>query len=453
MDGPLIDEVVQHALATGRQTLSDKTRTAAEMLTVDAFGVAIAGTTSPQSAWALQTARGWGVGDEASVWGTDASLPAAHAALVNAHQLHCLEFDAIHEDSVVHPMSVVLPVVGAFVQREATRGIAYNGEQFLRAVTAGVDVAAGLGVAATTALQFFRPATAGAMGAIAALTALTQPPHKRAADAFGVVYGALSGTMQPHREGAQVLALQMGFNARGALNSWDLAMQGFSGPREILEGPFGYFRLIEAAGDTDGFLRRLGNPHEVELTSVKPFPSGRAAHGILSAILHLIDERGLTMAEVEWIEAWVPSMVNGLVGRRATADLQAGDARLCLPFLIPVLLERGSIDHSTYTRETMSDPRYLDFAERVRIVVDDNPDPNAFDPQLLRVRLTSGETVEVHQSVSLGSPSMPMSQAQFARKFHLNLAAVGRESEAAGLMETLGGIAEADDVAEIVGQL
>lgn len=453
MTVPLIDKVVRHALATGQEPLADQTRAAVEMLTVDALGVAIAGSTSRQSAAALETALGWGAGDEASVWGVGTRLPAGQAALVNAQQLHCLEFDAIHEPAVVHPMTVVLPVLGAFVQREAGRGVTYDGEQFLRAVTAGVDVAAGLGVATTTALQFFRPATAGGMGAIAGLIALTQPPADRAAGAFGVVYGALSGTMQPHHEGAQVLALQVGFNARAALHAWDLAEHGFRGPREIIEGRYGYFRLIEAGGDTEAFIERLGNPHEVEVTSVKPFPSGRATHGILSALLRLMDERQLTMDEVASVEAVVPPMVKTLVGRPATAEQETGEARLSLAFLVPVLLDRGTIDHSAYSPATMTDPRYLEFAQRVTVRADDNPDPNAFDPQLLRVHLKSGETLEVRQEASLGSPSMPMSEELFAGKFALNLAAVGREAEAAELLAVLRELGRVKDVAEVLGRL
>ena len=71
----------------------------------------------------------------------------------------------MHEEAVVHAMTVVLPV--AIAGAERMRGV--SGKDLITAVTLGVDVAAGLGVAATTGLRFFRPATAGAFGGTAAL--------------------------------------------------------------------------------------------------------------------------------------------------------------------------------------------------------------------------------------------------------------------------------------------
>lgn len=449
----LIDDVVTYARATGRSPLPDAALDAVSMLTFDGFGVGIAGASTPESVTALNVAKTWGTGDDAKVWGSGERLPAGSAAMVNAQQMHCLEFDSIHEGAVVHPMTVVLPVLSAFVQRAAAQGISYSGEDFLRAVTVGVDIAAGLGDATTTPLQFFRPGTAGSMGAVAALTALTQTDHEQAVGAFGVAYGSLCGTMQAHREGAQVLALQVGFNARGALNSWDLAANGFRGPREILEGPFGYFRLIEADGDPAGFVAQLGSPHEVEVTSVKPFPSGRATHGALSAMLALRAEHGFSLPEVERVEVQVPSMVKMLVGRDASMQLTPGSARLCLPYLIPIIVERGTLDLSAYSPESLENRTYLDFADSVEVTADDNPDPNAFNPQTITVFLKDGTVHSRRQDVSLGSPEMPMSAEQFAAKFSSNLLAAGRAVDEQGLRQALDELALTADVAQVVDQL
>ena len=96
---------------------------------------------------------------------TASVVPAPAAAMCNAYQVHNSEFDCVHEEAVVHAMTVVLPV--AIAGAERMKGV--SGKDLITAVTLGVDVAAGLGVAATTGLRFFRPATAGAFGGTAAL--------------------------------------------------------------------------------------------------------------------------------------------------------------------------------------------------------------------------------------------------------------------------------------------
>jgi 2-methylcitrate dehydratase PrpD len=148
--------------------------------TLDLIGVGIAGTRSPYAAGVRQAAAKWGSGAEAHVFATGEALPAPHAAFVNAFQAHALEFDCVHEGAVLHPFTVVIPVLLAEAQRT---GLA--GARFVSAAAVGVDVAAGLGVAAKSQIRFFRPATCGLFGAVAALAHARGLNADQTAHAFG----------------------------------------------------------------------------------------------------------------------------------------------------------------------------------------------------------------------------------------------------------------------------
>lgn len=449
-DSASTDAVLAHALRMRDDALPAAAEQAALDLLIDAVGVGIVGSSTPESRALLTTACTWGDGKEAGVWGTGAQLPGQQAAMVNAHQMHCLEFDAIHEPAVVHPMTVVFPVLAAWAQRATAQGVAVSGRQFLTAVAVGVDVAAGLGEVTTSPLQFFRPATAGCLGSVAALTTATSAPPDRAAAAFGIAYGGLSGTMQPHQEGAQVLALQVGFNARAALASWDLAHAGFRGPRRVLEGTFGYFRLIEAAGEPGRLAARLGTQWEVERTSIKPFPSGRATHGMLDAVMTLQEDHGFGADDVERVEAVVPRMIDTLVGRPISSDLTPGAARLCARYLVAYALHHHDVSLDAYADAALRDPRLLELGWRVNVRVDDNPDPNAFDPQTVRITLRSGVWHEITLDRSLGSPVRPMSAAQRDAKFRTNLGAAGWDGNPERLLDLARGVLDLADVSTLI---
>jgi 2-methylcitrate dehydratase PrpD len=446
---PLLEGVVRHALNTREHGLTDPVAAAARTLLLDAVGVGVAGSCTHETAMARAAAMSWGNSPEASVWGTGEMLSAAHAAFVNAHQMHTLEWDAIHEPAVVHPMTVVTPVLLAWMSRQAARGEVFTGQDLLRGIAVGVDIAGGLGDVTTTPLQFFRPATAGALGAVAAVGAASRLPADRIAAALGIAYGGLSGTMQPHTEGAQVLALQVGFNARTAVNALDLALAGFDGPRFILEGRYGYFRLIEAAGEPEKLVARLGQQWEVQRTSLKPYPSGRATHGALDGLQRLQREHGFTFSDVEAVEIDVPPMVFGLVGRRPSATMSIGASRLCLAYLVPNLLRDGTISLATYEEARVRDPQILAWTERVTISPDGNPDPNAFDPQDVRVHLRDGSRLSVHVPASLGSPSYPMTPEQVEDKFRAAMAAGGRADRADAVAGVVARIDECPDAAEL----
>jgi 2-methylcitrate dehydratase PrpD len=83
--------------------------------------------------------------------------------LLNAYQIHCQEFDCLHEGAVLHAMATLLPVLLAEAQLRGD----VSGKAFLAAVAAGVDVACTIGLASKQGLRFFRPATSGGFGAVA----------------------------------------------------------------------------------------------------------------------------------------------------------------------------------------------------------------------------------------------------------------------------------------------
>ena len=270
------DRLVSHIVDARLDDLTAHDIEKAKIFLLDTLGVGIAGSSGAAVAELLKTVQGWGAGDEATVWVTGERVSAQAAAMVNAYQIHCLEYDCVHEGAVVHPMATVLSTMMAYAERRTSQGRPVNGSDFLLAMVLGVDVAAFLGMAATGPVRFFRPATAGGLGATAAIARLEGLSAEITKDALGNMYGQTCGTLQPHVEGSPLLGLQIGFNARGALSALDLARAGFKGPHDIIDGQYGYLPMIEAGQfDIDGAWRDLGRVWQMSELSHKPFPSGR----------------------------------------------------------------------------------------------------------------------------------------------------------------------------------
>src|SRR5262245_10469161 len=243
-----------HVVDTRIEDLPAAAVAAAKVFILDTLGVGLAGSSGPMARELADVEEASGRREEARVWGQGRRLPAAAAALCNAYQVHNSEFDCLHEEAVVHAMTVVLPVALAGAERRP----AVAGKDLIAAVILGVDVAAGLGIAARAGLKFFRPGTAGAFGGAAALGRLMGLDRAMMVNAFSLAYGQVCGTMQAHAEGSMLLALQMGFNARNAVLACDLAERGFDAPKGVLEGAFGYFKLIETGGSPESVVQGLG---------------------------------------------------------------------------------------------------------------------------------------------------------------------------------------------------
>jgi len=392
--------------ARARHVLPAGVRADAERLLADALAVGAAGSTAPGADGVLQAAIGWGAGGEARLLGTpDQRLPAPSAAFVNAFRIHCLEWDAVHEPAVVHALSVVTAALGASIDRMG----GCVPEEALAALAVGVDIASGLGIAATTPLSFFRPATAGCIGAALAVARIER--IEQIDDVLGLAYSFCGGTMQAHVEGSIALPLQIANAARSAIMAVDLVKAGLTGPHDALEGSFGYFALFDR-GALATYTDRIGERWLISEVSTKPFPSGRASHGALGAIAEL----SVAPGDIAWIELFAPPLIKRLVGRPFVTEMTPAYARLCLPLLAALILSDGRIDPRRFTPATFADPAIADLAGRVIVNDDGNPDPNALSPQRLVVTLKDARKIARTIPATLGHPEAPLSPDQAAAK-------------------------------------
>jgi len=395
--------------AQAHHTLPDSVRAAAIHLLGDTLASGAAGSTAPGADGVFAAASGWGQGQDSRLLARSARLPAAGAAFVNAFQIHCLEWDAVHEPAVVHALSTVTASVMAAIDRRG--GCDEN--TALTALAVGVDIASGLGLAAETPLRFFRPATAGAIGSALAVARIDGV--EKMADVLGLAYSQCAGTMQAHVEGSIALPLQIAGAARSAIAAVDLVKAGLTGPHDALEGPYGYFTLFDD-GDLSTYTDRIGTVWRIAEVSVKPFPSGRASHGVLAALDSLLREGAIDAHSIARIEAFVPPLIQRLVGRPMQSEMTPAYARLCLPLLTVLMLADRRIDPRRFTPRTFADPAIGALAAKLVLTLDGNPDPNALSPQRLVITRTDGSVITRTIPHTLGHPDAAMSAAQTADK-------------------------------------
>jgi aconitate decarboxylase len=438
-----------HVVRNGYDDLPAPALAAAKTFILDSFGVGVAGSAASWAKELVDTARRWGSARDARVWVHGTTLPAPAAAMCNGWQIHNSEYDCIHEAAVVHPMAVLLSATMAHAERVG--GV--SGRALLCAIVLGVDVGVGIGLASKAPLRFFRPATAGAFAATAAIGKLMGLDVGTLIHAFSIACGQLCGTMQAHTEGSPLLAMQIGFNARNAVVACDLAAGGLTGPQDVLEGPFGFYRLFEGAHDLAPVLRGLGKTWRITELAHKPFPCGRATHGVLDGVLSLMREQAFAAADIARIECRVPPLTQRLVGRPAHAGMTVSYARLCAPYVIACALQDGGVGLDDFQPAALADPERLALAQRVIVSADGNPDPNALAPVTVVVRRNGDATLETCVSEAYGSPARPMGREAHLAKFRANwLSGASPLPEAGGerLIELVDDLETVGDVSALV---
>lgn len=402
-----------HVLSVRYNELPDTSRQAARRLILDAFGVGLCGSLGQWTDELSTATASWGHAGPARVFGERQRFPAGLAAFRNAYSIHNSEFDSLHEDAVVHALTAVLPAALAMAEQKG--GV--SGQKLIEAVCVGVDIAAAVGLAGTRPMKFFRPAVAGGFGAVAAAGKIAGLTREQMMHAFGAQYAQSAGSMQAHEEGTMLLALQIGFNARAAVEAVDLARSGLIATRHTFEGRFGYFNLFEDQTDLWPVLRDLPVAHHIEQVVEKPFPTGRATHGAIEAVQKLLSLRDTSPADLERIEVTVSPVAYGLVGRAIKPQMPANYARLCLSYCVARCLMHGTVGPEHFTATALADEAPLQLARKITVRTFDMEGANAFGPTSVTLNYTDGMVNSETVNQAIGHPSNPLSTDLSHAKF------------------------------------
>jgi 2-methylcitrate dehydratase PrpD len=408
----LVEQLVDFVVDIDFDKLPDQAIQSAKIFLMDTIAVGIAGTTYDATDKALSAAQSWSETGSIRVVGRPkVKLSRTSAAFVNGMQTHALEWDGLHEPSVV--IALCAPVSALMAEIDSQQ---VSGKDLIVALIVAVEVAVFFGGNSTSSPRFFRPSAAGVMGATMAMARLRNFDREQTKNALGLAYSQVSGTMQAHWEGSMALPMQIGVAARTAHMSVDMVAVGMTGPVDIIGGRFGYFQLFESSGDIQGMLDNFGKPMKITEMAHKPYPAGRATQATLTMIRRIQSEHSMRIDDIEHIHLYMPQLVLLLVGRPPTPEMTPSYARLCLRFVAPLMLIDGDIDPRRYSAEAFADDAIADLGNRISLHHDGNPDNNALGPQRMEIVLRDGTVLKANCDQPLGSPGNPLSKSQRENK-------------------------------------
>jgi 2-methylcitrate dehydratase PrpD len=180
-----------------------------------------------------------------------------------------------------------------------------------------------------------------------------------------------------------------------------LAAGGFTGPRTVLEGEFGFLKVFCTEYDTAQLTRGLGEDYVTLSTVLKRYPVHATAHAAVRAVRDLQAEHRFAGGDVENVT------VTGnrrMVERHASAepaDLML--AQYSIPFCVALALFREARDPESYDESALADPQIRALCRRVKVV----PEAGSGHGQMgstVTLRLADGRHFECHVDSGLLEP-------------------------------------------------
>lgn len=421
---PSASEVLaEFAAGVRRSDIPPPVAEAATLHLLDVLGVALASSTMPFARMVLQAATALGGSGECSVIGFPDRLSPAWAALVNGTLAHGIDYDDTHEGGVVHVSCTVAPAALA-----AAAGV--DGARFLTALVLGMETAARLGIAAAGRLHdrgFHPTGVCGAFAATIVAGVLADLPAARLVDALGLSGSMASGLLEFLTDGTWSKRIHAGWAAHSGLVAARLAAEGIRGPRQVLDGRFGFYRSHLGADDWDiaAVTRDLGQRWHLLDIALKPYPACHMTHAFIDCAARLRAAAGVSPEATASVECFIHPREMPIVCEPRASKLAPQteyDAQFSLPYTVACMLVRGHVELDDFTATAIRDPAVLALARRIDCL----PDPAANYPHTFpgRVRLTlrDGRVLEHDEPLNRGSAERPLSDAEVGRKFRRNAA-------------------------------
>src|SRR5947208_10604715 len=394
--------LAEYAAGLRYEDLPTEVIAAAKDAIIDTIAACICGSALPWSRIIIDYAERTGPGGASRILGRGTAVQAPAAALANGALAHAFELDSLTRPGAgAHPGATVLPPALAIAQQQG--GI--SGRSLIAAFVAGNEIMIRIGRATghtTEARGFHAPGTTGPFGAAAACAHLLGLDAAKMANAIGIAGSLAGGLLEFAKgDGGMVKRLHLGRASEAGVLAASLAASGFTGPRTVLEGEFGFLRVFCTEFEQAALTRNLGHEYVTLSTVLKRYPVHATAHAAVRAVRDLQAEHRFAGGDVESIT------VTGnrrMVERHAIAepaDLML--AQYSIPFCVALALFREARDPESYDESALADPKIRALCRRVQLVPEGGGAHGAMGSMVTLV-LADGRRFERHVESGLLEP-------------------------------------------------
>lgn len=338
---------------------------------------------------------------------------AANPAFFNTFCGRIHTFDDTFEAGPIHPGTCVLSAALAAAEESGA-----GGKQLLEAVLAGYEISIRVCAAAGAghyAAGFHPTGTCNAFGAAAAAAHAYALDARQTAAALALAGEAAAGLRQHQEDGGMAnSALNGARAAQAGVQAAQLARAGLNGPAQILEGRFGFFRMLAGGASPGAIEEGLGANYRFLETSLKPYPTCRFTHGPIAALRSLC----LRAADVESIElaAFGQSVE---VSDRPEIRTRS-EAILSHQYALALALTRERITLADLDEGSRNNPDLRALSARVRVVHDPRLDEQypARWPHRLKISCKGNRILHAESDFPPGGPQDPLGEDAVVAKFH-----------------------------------
>jgi len=400
--------------------LPEDTRRMAKKCILDWLGCAIRGWTQP-AIHKLACAVGIESGpEEATMFNGDLSNSkntALHAALLNSAASHSLDFDDLHNASIVHLGCVTVPAAFAIAQARQL-----SGKDIITSVVAGYEAGARIGESINPESYHFwhTTAIAGAFSSSVTAAHLLKLDIDQLVDCLGSAGTQSAGLWEFLVDGAMSKTLHTGKAVHAGILSAKLAQAGFTAAKKILEGEKGFCLAVSPKPHWQALTDGPQDKFKIDENSFKPYACCKHTHPANYAIQLLKAEHGLSLDNVKSVKVRTNKVAKSLVDNNAPQNPYG--SKFSMQYCIAGILKSGKLGIDEFTEENLADEGIRRLMPNITVLLDEKLEKEFIEqPEKWQVSLTvedtNGNKLDKFVEYPKGDPPNPMTWEEITDKF------------------------------------
>jgi 2-methylcitrate dehydratase PrpD len=437
--------------------------TTAKRCIVDGLAVMLAGSTQEAGRILHDQVRGTDTRTIATVFGPRPFMTgSAAAALVNGTAGHALDWDdtqlATSADRIfgllTHP--TMPPLVAALAVGEPRK---ISGPRFLEAFLTGFEVECKIAEAIHPSHYkkgFHSSGTIGTFGAAVAAAKLLELDAVQTAHMLAIAASSASGIRVSF--GSMTKPLHVGRAAQNGVTAAELAARGFTGGKDALDPPWGFFQTFSHGEgyDPERIIPVLGNPHTIVWpgVSIKPYPCGVLGHPTMDAMRRLVLKHDVKPGEIAAVRVRAGSnILNPLRYPIATNELEA---KFCPAFMVSAIALRRKAGIHEFNDEFVQSAPVQALMRKVERILDPEIEAKGWEKirSTVEVDLVDGRRLVEHADERYrGGPDLPFTRDELYEKWSDCASLVLPKSRVDEAFELVEGLERLDDVTALVRAL
>ena len=375
------------------------------------------------------------------------------AAFCNGAASHTLDFDDLHNPSIIHLATVVVPGVFAIAEAEHK-----SGRQMIAAVCAGYEAGGRIGESVIPESYFFwhTTGTAGTFGAAAAAANLLQLTPQQTLMCYGSAGTQAAGLWEFLKEGAMSKALHAGKSSYAGVLAAYLSRNGFTAASSILEGEKGFCRAMVAEPHWDRLTEGLDSRHlRIDENSLKPYACCKHSHAAIYAAQVLKKEHELQPENISEVRIYVNDITDYLINNPQPQNPYG--CKFSIQYCVAAMLTLGAVGIEQFAQNVIHNTEVRDLMSRTKVIRDAAIEKiHQEDASKLASRLEvvckDGTVHSMKIDYPKGDPDNPVTWEEAKAKFmHLAVPVYGQQ-QAGKLCSLIENLEECEDLAQGLAQ-